>query len=131
MEDQFERSRIYSGFRYYYSGTVEDPLALLALSPDIILDSTDWTHTNMTPKQLDSWIQAFKLEPWVEYNQLPDAAVIADPQGKTVGYYYSVWRYPQVRFTKANRVEIDRPVARLRITNRNWADDDFGLGHDD
>ncbi len=130
VEDQFERSRLYEGLRYYYSGTMDDPLALVALEPDVVLESADWKPTEMTSKKLDSWIQAFKLEPWIEYNQKPDGAVMADPKGNHVGYFYSVWRYPQVRFVAANRIEIDRPIARLRITNRHWADDNFGLGFD-
>ncbi len=130
VEYQFENKLLYEGLTYYYSGTMDDPLALVALTPDVVLDSDDWTPTNMTPKLLDAWMQAFKMEPWIEYNQIPDGAVIADPQGKTVGYYYSVWRYPQVRFTTSDRIEIEQPVARLRITNRHWSDDGFGLGFD-
>lgn len=130
VEDQFERSRLYPGLQYYTSGTMDDPLALVALEPGVILESGAWKPMNMTPKQLDSWIQAFKLQPWIEYNQLPDAAVIADPDGKRVGYYYSVWKYPEVRFIAANRIQIDKPVAELRVTNRVTSDDNFGLGFD-
>lgn len=130
VEDQFERSRLYPGLQYYTSGTMDDPLALVALEPGVILESDVWKPIDMTPKQLDSWIQAFKLQPWIEYNQIPDAALIADPGGKRVGYYYSVWKYPEVRFLSANRIQIDKPVAELRVTNRVTADDNFGLGFD-
>jgi hypothetical protein len=130
VENQFQRSRLYPGYKYYASGTKDDPLALVALEPDVILESDVWKPVEMTPKQLDSWVQAFRLQPWIEYNQVPNGAVIADPQGKRIGYYYSVWKYPQVRFLAANRIDIEKPVAELRVTNRVTSDDTFGLGWD-
>lgn len=130
VEDQFERSKLYPGLRYYTSGTLQKPLGLVALDPDVTLDSSDWQPTEMNEKKLYEWVSALKLAPWVEYNQKPDGAVIADAQGKQVGYYYSVWKYPQVRFPAADRVAIDQPVAELRVTNRNTVDDRFGLGFD-
>ena len=123
VQDQFERSWIYSGLQYYYSGTMEDPLALVALEPDVMLESTAWQATEMTGQQLYSWVRAFKMQPWIEYNQIPDGAVITDPQGNRVGFYYSIWKYPRVRFLDANRIKIDQPVAELRVTNRNTVDD--------
>ena len=130
VEERFERSRLYPGLRYYTSGSLKYPLALVALDPNVKLESDTWQPIEMTSKKLYNWVSAMKYEPWVEYNQLPDGAVISDKQGKPVGFFYSVWQYPQVRFPADNRIEIDPPVALLRITNRVTADDNFGLGFD-
>lgn len=123
VEEHFERSRLYPGLQYYASGTMGEPLALVALPADVMLVSKAWSPVEMTPGQLSAWIDAFKLQPWIEYNQLPNGAVIADAQGNPVGYFYSVWKYPQVRFIAHNRIEIDPPAAELRPTNHVWKDD--------
>ena len=123
VEERFERSQLYPGLQYYVSGTMNEPLALVALHADVELTTQAWTMVKMTPGKLSAWIDAFKLQPWVEYNQRPNGAVIVDAQGNPVGYLYSVWKYPQVRFIAPKRVEIDPPVAELRPTSHIWKDD--------
>jgi hypothetical protein len=123
VEEHFERSKLYPGLQYYAIGNMNEPLALVALRTDVELATKAWTAVEMTPRRLSTWIDAFAIQPWIEYNQLPNGAVITNAQGNPVGYFYSVWKYPQVRFIAHNRIEIDPPVAELRPTNRVWKDD--------
>ncbi len=110
------------GYRYYYSGTWANPLAVIALKPGITLETKGWTPVAAEPRRIASLIESLRLVPWVEYNIMPNGAYIIDPNGKKVGLYYTVYRFSQIAFKTADTIDIAIPKPILPSTNQSWKD---------
>ena len=115
---QFDTYQIYAGYQYYTCGTLEDPRAVLALKPGYALDSKGWQPTEMTPEKLKKWVLALKRVPFVEFNTFSNGAQIIDNDGNLAGYYYSVWSFPIIRFSKSKELLINKPQPVYRYYNK-------------
>ena len=113
----FDAYKVYPGYQYYTSGTLNDPRAILALKPGYTLNSKGWQSVAMTPEKMEQWVLALKKDHFVEYNTYADGAQLIDDQGKIAGIYFSVWEFPLIRFSKAKELMIKKPAHDYRLDN--------------
>jgi len=102
----FESLQVSSEYKYYYTGSDKDPDALLGLHRDYILNNDLWKETEMDSKQLKKWIDEINL---VGYSNSAYGQYILDPNGKTIGIYYSKWDGGPVKMESGNQVVIHLP----------------------
>lgn len=114
---QFDGYRIYPGYQYYTSGTIEDPRAILALKPGYILNSLSWQRVDMTSRDIEQWVVAMKKDPFVDENTFSNGAHIIGSGGEIAGYYYSVWEFPLVRTEGEKTIAMNKPINNYRLTN--------------
>ena len=130
---QFDTYQIYPGYQYYTCGTLEDPRAVLALKPGYTLDAKYWQPVEMTSGKLKEWVLALKKDPFVEFNTFSNGARIMDDEGNVAGYYYSVWDFPVIRFSKSKELLINKPPPDYRYYNeikgRSAGNDDMFDDH--
>jgi len=102
----FESHQVPSEYKYYYAGSDKDPDALLGLHRDYTLNNDLWKETEMDSKQLKKWIDEFNL---VGYPISVQGYLILNPNGKTIGIYYSKWNGGPVVMESGNQVIIHLP----------------------
>jgi hypothetical protein len=77
--------------RYYTSGSDLYPNALIGLHRDYRLDrETLWKEVAMTPEKLRE-INGFMKAKAYEFHQFPHGFDLIDPQGKKIGFWYSIY----------------------------------------
>jgi hypothetical protein len=93
---------------YYFSGSFGRPNAILGIHKDYQLVSNLWQSVQVDSLQMRKWISAIS----------PDAmrgpagffaAYILDPDGKRVGFWYSIQDTTTIRFLEGNKVEVFTP----------------------
>jgi len=127
--DQFRSVQIFPNYRYYYSGEILEPDAIIGIHRDYVLEKGFWTEIQLTEKQLKDWMWSFST---VDGNYDPDdrmiisyeGALIISPAGKQVGIYYSKYHDTFIRFSGTNRLNIYQPQAPLNASMHRFRDDD-------
>jgi hypothetical protein len=102
----FETLQVPSEYKYYYAGSFKNPDALMGLHRDYTLNNDLWKETEMDSKQLKKWIDEINL---VGYLSSAYGHLILDPNGKTIGIYYSKWDGGPVKMEPGNQVVIHLP----------------------
>ncbi len=86
----FEGYQVNSEFRYYASGGLLYPNALIGLHRDYRLDpETLWKEVAMTPEQLRNIVAQMKTKAF-EFGQFPYEFELLDTGGKKIGFWYSI-----------------------------------------
>ncbi|MDF1594152.1 MAG: hypothetical protein P1P89_21800 [Desulfobacterales bacterium] len=102
----FETLQVPGDYKYYYTGSDKDPDALMGLQRDYALNNDLWKETEMDRKQLKKWIDEINL---IGYSSSANGHLILDPNGKTIGIYYSKWDGGPIKMESGNQVLIHLP----------------------
>ena len=83
---EIEAGKIFSGYTYYYLGSVTVPKTFIAIENHWHLRTQVWAKITMTPKLLAGWLQRYRQDQNVCGYR---AGRILAPGGQLVGYWYS------------------------------------------
>jgi hypothetical protein len=115
--EPFEQPRVLTGHQYHAFGHPQKPLALVAIQSDYRLVSPKWAPIEVNPQVIGKLVSKMRNQPGSEYNTEPNGAYILNDSGETIGYWYSVWALPQLRFTAEKEFTISDPATRYPTTN--------------
>jgi hypothetical protein len=115
--EPFEQPRVLTGHQYYAFGHPQKPLALVAIQNDYRLASPKWKPIDVDPQMIGTFVSRMLNQPGAEYNMFPNGAYILNDNGETIGYWYSVWALPVLRFTAEKEFTISDPVTRFPLYN--------------
>lgn len=107
-EQLFFNEGVASQYNYYYYGTGEKPIALLALDKNYILQSQFWHETKMTDAMRQNWADLFTdnvFRSGTEYR----GKEIVSPQSVTIGYVLSSYHWVTAWFDTPNSPVITIP----------------------
>ena len=102
----FESLQVPDEYKYYYAGSDKDPDALMGLHRDYTLNNDLWKETDMNRDQMKKWIAEINL---IGYSTTAHGRYILDPNGKTIGMYYSKWEGGPIKMESGNQVVIHLP----------------------
>ena len=88
-EKSFETFQLDPEMNYYYSGPDQYPNALIGLKKAYVLDNDLWKTLEPTPKIFKDKIRSMKEKARL-YGGNQYGFAIRDPQGKTIGIWYSL-----------------------------------------
>jgi hypothetical protein len=117
--EPFEQPRVLAGHQYHAFGHPQKPLALVAIQSDYRLVSPKWSPIAVDPQVIGGFVSKMRNQPGSEYNTEPNGALILNDSGETIGYWYSVWALPLLRFTAEREFTISDPATRFPTTNRS------------
>lgn len=115
--ETFEQFWVLNDHQYYRFGRNHSPLALVAIQSGYRMVSPKWTPIDVDPEVIRVLVQKMLNQPGAEYNTEPNGAVILNDSGKTIGYWYSIWDLPVLRFTAEKEFTISDPATRYPHTN--------------
>lgn len=115
--EPFEQPRVLTGHQYHAFGHPQKPLALVAIQNDYRLASPKWKPIDVDPQMIGTFVSRMLNQPGAEYNMFPNGAYILNDNGETIGYWYSVWALPVLRFTAEKEFTISDPVTRFPLYN--------------
>ena len=106
----FESYQVNTEFRYFTSGPLVYPHALMGLHRDYRLDPrTLWKEETMTPARMKEIVQSMQSKAW-DYNLIQHGFDISDDKGRRIGLWYSIMTAPTlVRMQEDGTVRIDTP----------------------
>ena len=106
----FESYQVNTEYRYFTSGPLVYPNALIGLHRDYRLDPrTLWKEETMTPVRMKEIVQAMQSKAW-DYNLFQHGFDISDDKGRRIGLWYSIMTAPTlVRMQEDGTVRIDTP----------------------
>ena len=95
---------------YFTSGGYDKPNAILGIHKDYeMVTEANWRIIpNVSSAQVEKWIRTIDPEdrgPGHDYF----AYYILDPEGKRVGFWYSIQRHTVVKFLEGNKIEVYPP----------------------
>ena len=122
VNEQFRSIQILADHRYYYSGEILEPDAIIAIHQDYVLEKGFWTEIQLSEKQLNDWMWAFStVEDLYDDNDRIivnyEGSIIVDPDGNRVGVYFSKYHHTLVMFPGNNRVIIYKPEAPMATSH--------------
>jgi hypothetical protein len=106
----FESYRVNAEFRYFTSGPLVYPNALIGLHRDYRLDPrTLWKEETMTPERMKEIVQFMQMKA-LEYRAVLHGFDMLDDKGRQIGVWYSIMTAPTlVRMQEDGTVRIDTP----------------------
>lgn len=106
----FEQPKVLSGYTYYYTGTIEEPDSVMALSDKCKLhESRFWAKTDdMADRVLRGWLQAWKNNGQNFADMY--GGTILDPKGNTVGYWISYYPLGAVKVLDNGEFQVFQPM---------------------
>ena len=109
LEQMFLSYQVLPDYNYYTSGGYDKPSAILGVHKDYQMVTDFWLSIpNVNSAQIGKWIQTIDPEdvgPGHNYF----AYYILDPEGKQVGFWYSIQNYTVVKFLEENKIEVYPP----------------------
>jgi hypothetical protein len=111
VEQQFENYQVLPDHRYYYSGSVARPRAVIGIHETYTLQSTLWVPVALTQDQLKAWVDY--PDPSTKYFQGNNGAEILTEDGKRIGVWYALidWRdWATVKMIDEHVVNISTPI---------------------
>jgi hypothetical protein len=102
IQQAFEQNRVRSDYRYYYYGFDTRPYAIIGVDAKFEAGSKVWREVQTDTaqfKEMTRWV-------WEDYGYSLFGAHILDPQGKTVGVYYSSIFEVAIKFGENNRIMV-------------------------
>lgn len=125
VDRQFKTLTVLPGHRYYYSGPVSRPRAIIAIDAAYTLASDFWKPVEMTPEVLKNWVQSPTRKAY--YDVATYGRVILDDKGQRVGVWYSLkdrLDFATVRMVDATTVNVSTPFETPRKRIGPWMFDD-------
>jgi len=105
----FSAYQVLPDYRYYTSGGYDKPNAILGIHRDYRLVSDLWQGIpDVDSAQIAKWIQTIEPEDRsLGHNYF--AYYIVDPQGKRVGFWYSIQNHTVIKFLDEKKIEVYTP----------------------
>jgi hypothetical protein len=106
----FESYQVNTEFRYFTSGPLVYPNALIGLHRDYRLDPrTLWKEETMTPARMKEIVQSMQAKAW-DHRLFQHGFDISDGKGQRIGVWYSILTATTlVRIQEDGTVRIDTP----------------------
>ena len=109
LDQMFLSYQVLPDYKYYTSGGYHKPNAILGVHKDYEMVTDFWVSIpNVNSAQIEKWIRTIDPEdtgPGHKYF----AYYILDPEGKQVGFWYSIQNHTVVKFLEENKVEVYPP----------------------
>ena len=109
LGQMFLSYQVLPDYNYYTSGGYDKPNAILGVHKDYQMVTDFWVSIpNVNSAQIEKWIRTIDPEdigPGHQYF----AYYILDPEGKQVGFWYSIQNHTVVKFLEENKVEVYPP----------------------
>ncbi len=103
----FERHEILADHAYYATGPEARPTAILAIHRSYTLKPGLWRSVKMSPELLNWLVDAMTDQ--LGFTPAILGGVIADPAGKQVGGWYSLYSRTTIRFEPENVIVVSLP----------------------
>ena len=87
VSDMFVKGPLSSDYRYYYSGPVNKPRAIIGIAPQFTLETTRWKPVSPDSGQIGTMMAA--LTGFKGFAAVNFGSTILDPQGNRIGVWYS------------------------------------------
>jgi hypothetical protein len=101
--------KVLPDYNYYTSGGYDKPNAILGVHKDYQLITDQWLSIpNADSAQVHKWISTIDPEDRGAGNSY-FAYYILDPEGKQVGFWYSIQKHTVVKFQEENKIEVYTP----------------------
>ena len=110
IDYKFYAYEVLPDHRYYTSGGYDKPNAILAIHKDYELVTDLWLSIpNVNSAQIRKWIDT--ISPKEDYRGSKGyfGAYILDPNGNTVGVWYSIQNTTVIKFLGENKLEVYTP----------------------
>ena len=109
LDKMFLSYQVIPDHRYYTSGGYDRPNAILGLHKDYQLDNDLWQSIpNVDSAQIEKWIRTIDPQDrGVGHNYF--AYYILDPDGKRVGFWYSIQNFAVIKFFEEKRIQVYTP----------------------
>ncbi|WP_372682903.1 hypothetical protein [Desulfosarcina sp.] len=104
----FERYEVLADHAYYATGPAARPTAILAIHRSYTLKPGLWRSVDMTPELLSRLVDAMTDQ--LGFTPAILGGVIADPAGKQVGVWYSLYRRTTIRLEPENVIVVSLPT---------------------
>lgn len=111
VKRQFETYEVLPDHRYYYSGSIARPRAVIGIQASYTLAPGLWMPVDLTAEQLKGWVDYYG--PAKIYGQENNGFDILAPDGQKIGVWYAVinWKdYAVVRMVGDRVVSISAPI---------------------
>jgi len=108
LDNQFLRYEVVPDHHYYFSGSHDKPNAILGIHKDYELVSTLWQPVQISSEQLEKWIRFIAPESYRGTGAYYGAYIL-DPEGKRVGFWYSMQGTTTIKFPGGNKIEVYTP----------------------
>ena len=109
LDKMFLSYQVIPDHRYYTSGGYDRPNAILGLHMDYQLDNDLWQSIpNVDSAQIEKWIRTIDpADREIGHNYF--AYYILDPDGKRVGFWYSIQNFTVIKFFEEKRIQVYTP----------------------
>ena len=110
LDQMFLAYQILPDYNYFTSGGYDKPNAILGIHKDYqMITDIDWRSIpNISSAQVEKWIRTIDPDDRsVGSNYF--AYYILSPEGKQVGFWYSIQDYTVVKFLEENKIEVYPP----------------------
>ena len=109
LDQMFLAYQVLPDHKYYTSGGYDKPNAILGIHKDYLLVSDLWLSIpGVDSAQIQKWIRTIDPEDRATGHSY-FAYYILDPEGKQVGFWYSIQNHTVVKFLEENRIEVYTP----------------------
>jgi hypothetical protein len=110
LDNMFLSYKVLPDYNYYASGGYDKPNAILGVHKDyLMVTDVSWRSVpNVSSAQIEKWIRTIDPDdrgPGHDYF----AYYILDPEGKQVGFWYSIQKHTVVKFLEENKIEVYPP----------------------
>jgi len=122
INEVFNTYRVLPDYRYYFSGPVGRPDAVMGIHRDYTLETTQWTEVDLTGEQLKKLIEWINFYHRGRTRNYPDGFLILDHDGHQMGIWYSIWDWTTVIVKEDKRVEVYAPLKDERFGDGDQRD---------
>jgi hypothetical protein len=97
LDQNMRNQTLEPGYRYYFAGFANSPMAIVGLHPDWTLDLDSEAYLWEPVERVENVPSMIKNLSWVRSIVAPSASEVLDDQGQPIGAFYSgcedVWVY--------------------------------------
>lgn len=110
LDNMFMSYQILPDYNYFTSGGYDKPNAILGIHKDYqMITDIDWRSIpNISSVQVEKWIRTIDPDDRSVGSHY-FAYYILDPEGKQVGFWYSIQNHTVVKFLEENKIEVYPP----------------------
>ena len=110
LDNKFMAYQVMPDYNYYTSGGYDKPNAILGVHKDYhMVTEANWRIIpNVSSAQVEKWIRTIDPDSR-ERGSDYFAYYILDPEGKRVGFWYSIQKHTVVKFLEENKIEVYPP----------------------
>ena len=110
LYNMFSAYQVMPDHNYFTSGGYDKPNAILGIHKDYeMITEANWRLIpNVSSAQVEKWIRTIDPEDR-EVGSNYFAYYILDPEGKRVGFWYSIQKHTVIKFLEGNKIEAYPP----------------------